>query len=230
VVTLTAGTASITACASSCVVGSTASTITVTELDQFGNPISGGFVLFGSTGTSNTFSPASGSTNGSGVLTSTFNSTKAESKTISVSGGVTQTAGVTVSPAAVDLTTSTVGVSAASMTACSTSCTTGAGTAVTVTVTVRDGFSNVRPGSSVSISATGTVNTFNPSSGITDGNGQVISTFDATLIGTHQVSATANFSTIVQTQNVTVNAALAKVSGAALMSKQRLPPLFVNPQ
>ena len=46
------------------------STITVTELDQFGNPIAGGFVLFGSTGTSNTFSPASGSTNGSGVLSS----------------------------------------------------------------------------------------------------------------------------------------------------------------
>ncbi|HWZ28672.1 MAG TPA: Ig-like domain-containing protein, partial [Gemmatimonadales bacterium] len=207
--TLVAGTATITACSSGCSTGTTASTITVTELDQFGNPISGGFVLFGSTGTSNTFSPASGSTNGSGVLSSSFNSTKAEAKTISVSGGVTQTAAVTVSPAAVDLTTSTVGVSAGSMTACSTSCTTGAGTAVTVTVTVRDGFSNVRPGSLVSISATGTVNTFNPSSGTTDGNGQVISTFNATLIGTHTVSATANFSTIVQTQNVTVNAAAA---------------------
>jgi len=95
------------------------------------------------------------------------------------------------------------------MTACSTSCSTGAGTAVTVTVTVRDGFSNVRPGSLVGLSATGTVNTFNPSSGSTDANGQVISTFNATLIGTHTVSATANFSTITQTQNVTVNAAAA---------------------
>jgi hypothetical protein len=207
--TLVAGTASITACASSCVVGSTASTVTVTEVDQFGNAVSGAGVTFaGGPVTGNTFSPASGSTNSSGVLTTTLNSTKAEAKTVSVAG-VTQTAGVTVNPAGVDLTTSTVGVSPSSMTACSTSCTTGAGTAVTVTVTVRDAFSNVRPGSLVSISATGTVNTFNPTGGTTDGNGQVISTFNATLIGTHAVSATANFSTIVQTQNVTVNAAAA---------------------
>jgi len=205
--TLSAGTASITACSSGCVVGSTASTVTVTKVDQFGNPINGSAVTFLSTGTSNTFSPASGSTNASGQLSSTFNSSKAESKTISVSG-VTQTAGVTVNPAGVDVTQSTVAVTSGSMTACSTGCVVGS-TAVTVTVTVKDAFGNVRPGSSVTISANGSGNTLATPSGTTPASGQWTSTYNATSAATHNVSATANLLSVTQTQNVVVSAAAA---------------------
>ncbi|HTY06289.1 MAG TPA: Ig-like domain-containing protein [Gemmatimonadales bacterium] len=209
---LVAGTASITACASSCSAGTTASTLTVTAVDQFNNPVNGAAVTFASTGSSNTFTPsASGNTNASGVLAVTYNSSKAEAKTLSVTAGgvgVTQTQGVTVNPAAVDLTQSTVAVSSASMTACSTSCVVGS-TAVNVTVTVKDAFGNVRPGSAVTISATGSGNTITNPSGTTDVNGQWIGTYNSTSAAAHTVSATANFSTIVQTQTETVNHAAA---------------------
>ena len=209
---MVAGTASITACASGCVNGTTASTITVTAVDQFSNPINGASVNpIATTGLGNTFTPSFGSTNASGVLTSLFNSTQATTKpiTATVNGVlITQSPTVTVTPDAVSLTTSTLSVSSASMTACSTGCVVGS-TAVTVTEVVRDQFSNVRPGSAAGLSATGTVNTFTPASGVTDGTGTFQSTFNATLIGLHTISATANFATITQTQGVTVNAAAA---------------------
>ena len=97
------GTASITACSTGCVAGSTASTITITVRDAFGNTISGASVSPAASGGSNTFTPASGSSNASGVFSTAFNSTLAQGKTISATAnavGITQTGGVTVTPAA----------------------------------------------------------------------------------------------------------------------------------
>lgn len=93
----------ITACATGCTAGSTAATVTVTVRDALGNVISGATVNPSATGSGNTFTPPSGTTNGSGVFTTTFSSTKAEAKTITaVANGttITQTAAVTVSAAA----------------------------------------------------------------------------------------------------------------------------------
>lgn len=97
-----ATTSAITACSTGCVAGSTASTITVTVRDAFNNPISGAAVTPAASGTGNTLAPTSGTSTGTGVFTTTFNSTTAEAKTISATAGgiaITQTAAVTVSAA-----------------------------------------------------------------------------------------------------------------------------------
>jgi adhesin/invasin len=101
--TVSRATATIAACSLSCVAGTTASTITVTARDQFSNTVPTVPVTIASSGANNTFVPASGSTNGSGVFTTNFNSTLAQAKTITatVNGVViTQTAAVTVVAAA----------------------------------------------------------------------------------------------------------------------------------
>jgi hypothetical protein len=66
------------------------SSITVTVKDAGGNRISGAAVTATSTGTGNSFSPASAVTDDNGVATFSFSSTVAERKTITVTaGGVT---------------------------------------------------------------------------------------------------------------------------------------------
>ncbi|HSD31080.1 MAG TPA: Ig-like domain-containing protein [Gemmatimonadales bacterium] len=100
--TVSASPTTITACNSGCTTGSTtASLITVTAKDAFGNVIQGLTVSLNSTGSNPNFTTPT-TTNSSGVSTSTFTSTTAESKTISatVNGvGITQTVGITVTPA-----------------------------------------------------------------------------------------------------------------------------------
>jgi len=166
--TFTAGTASITACSTSCVAGSTASTLTATVKDQFSNPISGKTVTPScSVGTSCTFSPTSGSTNGSGVFQSNFNSTLAQAKTIQAavtgSGTITQTAGVTVNAAA----PFSVSVSNQAQAA---RITTGVGTRPTYTVF--DQFSNPVPTTAFTVAAAGG-GSVSPTSGSTNASGQV---------------------------------------------------------
>jgi len=101
-----ATTGAITACSSGCSAGSTASTITVTAKDGFGNPIANAAVTVSATGTNNGFTSSSGTANASGVFTTAFSSTKAEAKTISATGDggsgvvpISQTAPVTVNAA-----------------------------------------------------------------------------------------------------------------------------------
>jgi hypothetical protein len=79
--------------------GTGSSTITVTARDDNNATMSGATVLLTSTGSGNTFTPSSGTTDGSGVFTSTFTSTVAEGKTVSAtinSTAISQTAAVTV--------------------------------------------------------------------------------------------------------------------------------------
>lgn len=57
-------------------------TVTVTAKDAAGNPISGKTASIDATGTGNTISPATATTNESGVAVFTISSTKAEAKTI----------------------------------------------------------------------------------------------------------------------------------------------------
>jgi hypothetical protein len=83
--------------------GSGSSTITVTAKDGSGNPVSGATVLLSVTGSANTITQPSSTTNSSGVATGSFSSTKAETKTVSATANgvaITQTATVTVGPAA----------------------------------------------------------------------------------------------------------------------------------
>jgi len=179
-----AGTDSITACSTACSAGTTASTITVTARDGYGNAVPNAGVTPAATGTANGFAPASGTTDAGGVFTTGFNSTKAESKTISATAGgvgVTQTAGVVVRPTAVSLATSTIAAVQTSITACSTACSTGGGTASTINTTVRDTFSNPIPNDSIqSFFVYGTGYNLNPATGHTNGAGVFSSTFNAT--------------------------------------------------
>lgn len=97
------GNSSLTAAPASIVAssGSSSSTITVTARNANSIPVAGASVSLLVSGTDNTFSPPTGTTNGNGVFTSTFSSTKAEEKTISatIDGfSVVQQAIVTVNP------------------------------------------------------------------------------------------------------------------------------------
>jgi len=148
-----ATTGAITACASSCSAGSTASTITVTVRDGFGNPIPSAAVTVAATGTSNGFTASSGSSNASGVFTTTFSSTKAEAKAISATGDggsgvipISQTAPVTVNAAA----PASIAINSGN------SQTARVGVAVTTdpSVLVRDAFLNPVPNVTVTFSVT----------------------------------------------------------------------------
>jgi uncharacterized protein YccT (UPF0319 family) len=75
------------------------STITVTVKDASGNPIAGVTVVLDATGTGNSLTQPSGTTNASGVATGSLSSIVAETKTVSAtvnSVAITQTATVTV--------------------------------------------------------------------------------------------------------------------------------------
>lgn len=209
----------ITACSVSCTVaGGTADSVTVTVRDQFNNPVDNASVTLSSTGSSNAFSPsATGTTGPNGVYAAKLSSTVAQAKTISASattglggGAITQTAAVTVNPAGVSASQSTVAAGTASITACSTSCTVGS-TASTITVTVRDAFSNVISGATVTPASSGSTNTLNPTSGLSNGSGVFTTTFNSTVAQGKTLSATADAGAgavaITQTAAVTVNAA-----------------------
>ena len=98
---LSASQSTITASPATITAGGGSSTITVTAKDAFGNPISGATVVLAATGSGNTLTQPSGTTNASGVATGSLNSTVAGSKTVSatINGtAITQTATVDVTP------------------------------------------------------------------------------------------------------------------------------------
>ena len=181
--------------------GSGSSTITVTAKDGSGNTISGASVSLTSTGSGNTFNQSSGTTNGSGVFTSTFTSTVAETKTISATinnTAITQTATVTVNPASsVSAANSIVGASPTSFTA---------GGNSTITVTVKDGSGNPLSGIAVTFSASGSGNTLTQPATTTNGSGVTSGTFSSTGAGPHTITAVAGGVTLNQKPVVTVTA------------------------
>ena len=197
--TITASAGSITAST-----GSSASTITVTVTDQFGNARVGETVTLSATGTPNTFSPnASATTDAAGQLVRSFSSTQALAKTISATvtgpGVLASTAAVTVNPAPVSLTLSTMDATEP--------ITASAGTILsTVTITVRDQFSNPRSGHSVTIAVSGSGNGLNQPGSATNASGQTTGTWSSTVAQVKTVSATVTgVGQISLVDNVTVN-------------------------
>src|SRR5574342_846727 len=90
----------VTALPTSITAGSGTSAITVTVKDQYGNGVSGSNVVLAASGTGNTLT-GGGATDANGVLTGSFSSTDAETKTISAKADnldITQTATVSVTP------------------------------------------------------------------------------------------------------------------------------------
>jgi hypothetical protein len=132
--------------------GTSASTVTVTVRDQFGNGRSGDSVTIAVTSaTGNTLTQPAARTNASGVTTGSWTSTNAAVKTVSATivgvGAITATDDVTVDPAAASAITTTIAetddlddnIQASN---------TGSATdfRAVVSVTVADAFGNLRPG------------------------------------------------------------------------------------
>ena len=148
--------------------GSSVSTVTVTAKDAFGNPIPGATVVLAATGSGNTLTQPGSTTNASGVATGTLSSTDQGAKVVSATiGGVTinQTGTVTVGPAGVSASLSTLSAAPATITASSGS------SAATITVTARDDFGNLIQGATVVLAATGTGNTVTQPGGTTNASG-----------------------------------------------------------
>lgn len=145
--------------------------------DRAGNPIQGANVTFTVSGGGGTTSPVSGTgqtTNASGVaaLTSWTLGTTSGANALTVTGTLGAAFSATGTPDAPSSSLSTVVDNAANITACSVSCTFGGGTADSVTVTVRDQYSNLIGGASVTVSASGSNNTFSPTaSGTSNASG-----------------------------------------------------------
>jgi len=122
------------------------------------------------------------------------------------SGGLTPatSAGFTVTADGVDGALSTLASSADTVGQCSVSCSAAFQTS-TVTVTVKDQFGNLVSGSPVVVSANGSGNVFFPSgSGTTDATGVFTTTYNAAVVETKTLSATAGATGIAQTASVAV--------------------------
>lgn len=196
---VSAGSSTVGVAPSSFTAGSGSSTITATVKDGSGNAMSGINVVFGATGTGNTFTPPNATTNSSGVATSSFTSTGAGAKTVSATAGgvtITQQPTVTVNPGPVSAAVSTVAAAPGSFTA-------GSGSS-TITVTAKDANGNAISGASVAFAATGGGNTLTPPSGTTNASGVATSTLTSTVAELKTVSATINGTAITQTASVNV--------------------------
>jgi hypothetical protein len=174
------------------------SDITVTVKDGLGNAMSGVTVTLSSNVVGDVVTQPAGTTDGSGIATGTVAATSAGQHTITaVAGGITitQKPTLTVTAGAADAGQST-------LTALPGTITQTSGTA-NITVTVRDQYSNLRGGSNVLLSASGTGNTLG-GGGLTNSSGVATGTLSSSVAEVKNVSATADGTPITQTANVTV--------------------------
>ncbi len=133
--------------------GSASSTVTITLKDANNNPVSGETPTFSATntGTANTYSACS-PTNTSGISTCTLKSTKAETKTLSITAPFTKTDGTVVFTAGA--------IVAANSSISGTSNITANGVAASnVSIILRDAFNNPVSGATPTFSATDTDST-----------------------------------------------------------------------
>src|SRR2546426_6883857 len=184
--------------------GSGSATVTVTVKDANGMPLSGVTVALAATGSGNTLTQPSGTTNANGVATGTLSSTVTGSKTVSATAngtGITQTASVTVGAGPVSAAQSTVAASPTSIVV-------GSGTS-TITVTAKDANGNRISGATVVLAATGSGNMLTQPSGTTNTSGVATGTLSSSVAEAKTVSATINGTAVTQTAAVTVTAASA---------------------
>ena len=185
--------------------GSTASTVTVTAMDNFNHPIAGQTVSLSVSGSGNVVStPAPTDVNGR--TTATITSTVAETKTITVTIGSTQ---INAQPT---VTFTAQGVSASTSTAIASPnsglVADGVSTS-TITVTAISGNSSPLSGQTVTLSASGSGNILTQPSAPTDVNGQTTATLQSTVAGTKTITVNVGGTVINAQPTVTF------VAGAA---------------
>ena len=199
-------TSSVTATSAMLVADGTTTTLTVTAEDAQGNLIPFATVTLTATGTGNTFtSPITGTTNAEGVFTTTVQSTVAQRDTFTalIGGTASETASVDFTAGAASQATSSLTASPGTLAANGTSTT-------TLTVTAEDAHGNLIPNASVTLTGTGTGNTFtSPITGTTNAEGVFTATLESTVAqsdaftaligGTASETATVNFTTVSET-------------------------------
>lgn len=172
--------------------GTDVSNITVTVVDAASRPLSNQSVSLSATGTSNTLTPATGTTNASGVFTATLSTTDAGAKLITAvinpgAAQVTLNTMPTVTFAVVPLGAPDPNTSSLTANPVNGIFANGTDTS-TITVTVRDANNNLLPNTAVSFSATGGGTNFASATGTTNASGVFSTTLTATVPGMKTVS------------------------------------------
>jgi Big-like domain-containing protein len=165
--------------------GASTTTITAYFRDANGNPCPGLFVQLSSSGSSNTFSATTGTTDIDGAFSATLRSPKAELKTVSATaGGLTQQTLVSFDAGPPSASRSSLSISQDNVTV-------GSGSTL-ITATIKDALGNPVTNVEVSLASTGSLNYFDPAfpDGLTGGAG----TYSA-----HLGSYTAELKTITAT-------------------------------
>ena len=183
--------------------GTTTSTVTVTLFDAFSHPVSGKTVTLAQGTGSSTISPASATTNASGVAAFTVKDTKAETVTYTARDTtdnvtITQTAQVTFTPGTPTAGNSTVTANPTSVTADGT-------TTSTITVTLEDAHNNPVSSKTVTLSQGTGSSTITTVSGTTNASGQASFTVKNTKAESviYTATDTTDAVTVAQTATVT---------------------------
>jgi len=161
--------------------GSSASTITVTARDEFGNAVAGVAVSLSATGSGNTLVQPTGATNADGVTTGRLSSTAVGSRTVSaIAGGI----------AIVQTATVTVGAGAPSASTSSATVPNGvAGQATTIEILLKDAIGNPASGraTAIELSISG-ANNVGARAATDEGGGRYTVAYTPRAIGTDQVT------------------------------------------
>ncbi len=196
---------------SSLTVGASASLIAVTVRDARGNAVAGEVVTLATSGTQNTLVPVAGVTNAAGLFTASLASTRAETKLVTATAGLTMgVASVLFEAGPATVAQSTLAIAPASAVADGVS-------TLLVTATLRDTHGNAAAAQAVTLSLGGTNSTFATPNGLTDGAGTFTSALVSTAAGVKVVTATIGAGALSANATFTagpVSAAQSTVSGA----------------
>ena len=202
--------------------GSSASTITVTARDEFGNPVGGRSVTLSATGAGNSLTQPAQPTNGSGVATGKLSATAAGARAVSAridGAAIGSTAAVTVTPGT---------PAAANSSASAGNGTAGAATAITVLL--KDQFGNPVAGQGARISAQITgANTATTGPAQDQGGGTYVVSYTPSVAGVDQIVVRLNAAPLPGTpiaSAVSPGAASPTTSTAEVPSTWRI---FTNP-
>src|SRR6185312_2514923 len=166
------------------------------------NLVSNAAVTLSASGTANSFGTISGTTNAQGVFTTTLASTVAQTEAITATeGAVHETTSVTFNPGNPSAATSSLVASPVMPD----------GT-TTLTVTIEDAQSNIVPNAPVTLSASGTANSFGAVSGSTNGQGVFTTTLASTVAQTETITATEG--SVHETTTVTFPTTIIEAFGA----------------
>jgi hypothetical protein len=164
--------------------GTSTTMLTVTVKDGQGHAIAGTAVTLSANGLSNSFGAISGTTDANGVFKTTLASTLVQDETITATeGSVQEHTSVSFVAGAPSAATSSIVASSPTVTADGISTT-------TLTVTVKDAQGHAVAGKAVTISGSGSSNSFGAISGTTDASGVFKTTLASTAVQDETITAT----------------------------------------